>query len=184
MEVKNKKEEYVIILDIVNNGFSKNEIVQGIGEENFGLMELVPKKDAQLFLLERVYIGDDKRDKIQYVKKSLTYDDISENSKVEILSAIEQIVKSREEYFIKIINRIGAINIRSHGLELIHGIGKKYFKSLLDIRDEAYFESFEDIKKRCSFFQNPVESISKRILDEISNKDSIKIFTTYQNLKN
>ena len=180
MEVKNKKEEYVIILDIVNTGFSKNEIVQGIGEENFGLMELVPKKDAQLFLLERVYIGDDKRDKIQYVKKALTYDDISENSKVEILSAIEEIVKSREDYFIKIINKIGAINIRSHGLELIHGIGKKYFKSLLNIRDEAYFENFEDIKKRCSFFQNPVESISKRILDEISNKDSIKIFTIYQ----
>ena len=180
MERANKnniiKEEEAIVLDILSTGFSKNEVVQSLGCQNFVLLELIPKSNSNVSFLEKVYIGEEKRDKIQYVKRSISYEDLSDNSKTEILSAIEEIVKNREDEIVNIINRIGPINIRKHGLELINGVGKKNLKNLIEIREESKFLNFEDISKRCSFIQNPIESISKRILEEIKGEDLIKIF--------
>ena len=179
MERANKnniKEDEAIVLDILSTGFSKNEVVQSLGCQNFVLLELIPKSNSNVSFLEKVYIGEEKRDKIQYVKRSISYEDLSDNSKTEILSAIEEIVKNREDEIVNIINRIGPINIRKHGLELINGVGKKNLKNLIEIREESKFLNFEDISKRCSFIQNPIESISKRILEEIKGEDLIKIF--------
>ena len=179
MERANKnniKEDEAIVLDILSIGFSKNEVVQSLGCQNFVLLELIPKSNSNVSFLEKVYIGEEKRDKIQYVKRSISYEDLSDNSKTEILSAIEEIVKNREDEIVNIINRIGPINIRKHGLELINGVGKKNLKNLIEIREESKFLNFEDISKRCSFIQNPIESISKRILEEIKGEDLIKIF--------
>ena len=179
MERANKnniKEDEAIVLDILSIGFSKNEVVQSLGCQNFVLLELIPKSNSNVSFLEKVYIGEEKRDKIQYVKRSISYEDLSDNSKTELLSAIEEIVKNREDEIVNIINRIGPINIRKHGLELINGVGKKNLKNLIEIREDGKFSNFEDISKRCSFIQNPVESISKRILEEIKGEDLIKIF--------
>lgn len=172
------KEEYAIVLDVVpsQNSFKDDEIIQAIGTTNYTLLELVPKKGAIVSSGDRVYIGEGKRDEIQYIKRGLFPDKLSGGSKSEILFTIMDIVDEREEEYINFFNRSGPITIRKHSLELIPGIGKKHLKDLLNEREEKPFENFKDISCRCQFLPDPSKSISERILDEIEKKDDIKIF--------
>ena len=70
-------EDYAIILDYLPLGrpdderplYKREPIAFGIGERYFTLMELIPKKDVELKPYERVYIGKEKRDKIEYIKR-------------------------------------------------------------------------------------------------------------------
>ena len=68
-----KKEVNAIVLDVLMKGhvddprpqFKREPIVQAMGLEQFKLLELVPKALAIVELHDRVYIGDDERDKIE-----------------------------------------------------------------------------------------------------------------------
>jgi putative nucleotide binding protein len=173
---QNRYEENAIVLDVYTENFSSDKkFVMAIGINNFNLLELIPKFDTEIEILENVYIGEDKRDKIQYIKKSLNYDNLTENSKDELLDALKKIVKIREKEFINFLNFAGPISLKKHSLELISGIGKKYVTTLIDIRRDNFID-FEDVIKKCSFLTNPIEAISKRILEELENKDDLKFF--------
>lgn len=178
-ENKNK-EEYAIILDVVlnsNNSFKDEEIAQAIGTSTYTLLELVPKQGVILKTGQKVYLGEGKREEIQYIKRALYANKLSSSAKSELIFAIKEIVKDKEEEFIEFFNKIGPISIRKHALELIPGIGKKHLADLIYDRDSKPFESFEDIKKRCPFISDPITSIAKRILEEIEGKDDFKFFT-------
>ncbi len=172
------KEEFAIILDVVlesNSSFKDNEIAQAIGTSNFTLLELVPKPGVILRNGQKVYIGDGKRDEIQYIKRALYPDKLTGTSKSELLFTIMDIVNEKEEDFIRFFNLAGPITIRKHSLELIPGIGKKHLTDLLEERNKP-FESFENIKERCHFFSDPQKAIAERILIEIEGKDEVRLF--------
>ena len=61
-----QKEEYAIILDYLPYGYPLEgkmmPIAQAIGENNFTLLQLIPRKGMSLQLKERVYIGEGKRE--------------------------------------------------------------------------------------------------------------------------
>lgn len=174
-----KKEEWAIVLDVVfsnQNSFNSDEIAQAIGTTNYTLLELVPKTGVTLKSLQKVYIGDGKRDEIQYIKRSLFADKMSSGSKSELQFAIREIVVEREMEYVEFFNKAGPISLRMHSLELIPGIGKKHMKDLLNEREIKPFESFEDIKKRCTFFSDPIKAITQRIIDEIETSEDMKIF--------
>ena len=66
------REEYAIVLDVFSPSTFKDEvIVQVIGETLFTLLELVPKPGVQLKIGDRVYIGEGKRDEIQFIKRAI-----------------------------------------------------------------------------------------------------------------
>ena len=178
-----KKEEYAIILDVVlsnQNNFKNDEVAQAIGTTNYSLLELVPKQGIILKTGQKVYIGDGKRDEIQYIKRSLFVDKMSSSAKSELEFAIKDIVLEKEKEYVDFFNKAGPISLRMHSLELIPSIGKKHTRSLLDEREVKPFESFDNIKQRCTFFSDPVKSIVERIITEIETKDDIKIFVKKQ----
>ena len=180
-EIKEKgKEEYAIILDIVTdspNSFKNQEIAQAVGTNSYTLLELVPKQGVILRSGQKVYIGDGKRDEIQYIKRALFSSKLSPSSKSELIFAVTEVVCEKEKEFIQFFNSAGPITIRKHSLELISGIGKKHLHDLIYERDSKPFSSFEDIKKRCQFIPEPAKAIAQRIVNEIEGKDDFKFFT-------
>jgi putative nucleotide binding protein len=173
------KEEYAIVLDVVienQNSFKSLDIVQAIGTTNFTLLELVPKQGAVLKSGDKVYIGDGKREEIQYIKRAIWPDKLSSGANSELIFSIMDIIDEKEEEFVKFINTIGPVTIRQHALEGIPGVGKKHLKDILNEREEKPFESFEDIKKRCHFLSEPQKAFAERIIKEIEGKEDIKFF--------
>ena len=171
------KEEYAIVLDVFQpSNFKDETVVQAIGQTLFTLLELAPKPGVQLKIGDKVYIGDGKRDEIQFIKRAIWPDKLTIDAKDELSYVLVELVEDREEEFVKFFNNAGGITIRKHALELIPGIGKKYLKDLLNQRDEKFFESFEDIAQRCSFLSNPQKAISERILQEMNDQEDFKLF--------
>lgn len=174
------KEEYAIVLDIIMdspNSFKDTEIAQAVGTTFYTLLELVPKQGVILKNGQKVYIGDGKREEIQYIKRSLYPNKLSSGAKSELEFAVKEIVTDKEEDFVNFFNNAGPITIRKHSLELIPGIGKKHLHDLIYERDTKPFKSFEDIKERCHFIADPAKSIAQRIIDEVEGKDDFKFFT-------
>ena len=174
------KEEYAIVLDVIMdspNSFKDSEIAQALGTTNYTLLELVPKQGVILKNGQKVYIGDGKREEIQYIKRALYPNKLSSGAKSELEFAVKEIVLEKEKDFVNFFNKAGPITIRKHSLELIPGIGKKHLQDLIYERDTKPFESFDELKERCHFIADPAKAISQRIIDEIEGKDDFKFFT-------
>lgn len=173
------KEEYAIILDtIVNNNSSYNDVklVQAIGFNSYTLLELVLKKDIEVKIGQKVYIGDKKREEIQYIKKVINIDKLTSSANSELIFTIQDIIDEKENEFVNFFNNAGPISLRRHALEIIPGVGKKHLKDLLDKREEKVFENFKDISNRCSYLPDPQKSIANRILEEIKGDAELNFF--------
>ncbi len=174
------KEEYAIVLDVVldnQKSFKDDELAQAIGTTSFTLLELVPKQGVLLKSGDKVYIGDGKREEIQYIKKTIKPETLSGSAQSELNFVLQELVEDREEDFVKFFNNAGPITIRKHSLELIPGIGKKHLKDLLDQRDEKQFVDFKDLKERCSFLGEPQNAIANRIVKELEGEEDFRLFT-------
>jgi putative nucleotide binding protein len=100
-----EKEENAIILEYLPNGYPLEKkmmpIAQAIGENNLTLLELVPRRGISLEVGERVYIGEDKRDKIYYILGRLQREKITESAKRQLEEFIKKIVKEKQRHFWK-----------------------------------------------------------------------------------
>jgi len=166
-------ENYAYVLDFLPYGYpeenipihQRKPIAQGFGEKQFVLMEMVVKRDQSLDLAERVYIGKGKRDKIEYISRTLKYDELTPTAKTELLYVIKEAVKRNEKRFIDFINTCQPITTRLHTLQLLPGVGKTLMWKILEEREKKPFESFEDIEKR--IHRNLLNAIAKRIEEEL-----------------
>lgn len=182
---QSQKEEYAIILDFLPNGYPfdtgpsqrKMPIAQAMGEKSFTLLELAPKKEANLQPSQRVYIGEGKRDEIHHIIGRISLSRLTETAKGELEFIIKDLVQKNPQQFIEFFNKCGPINTRRHQLELLPGIGKKHMWEILEQRKEKPFESFEDIKNRIKLLPDPEKTVIKRILAELDEKDKYKVFT-------
>lgn len=70
-QTDSKKEEYATVLDYLPYGYPLEgkmiPMVQAIGKKNLTLLQIVPRRGMSFELKEDVYIGDGKRDKVQYI---------------------------------------------------------------------------------------------------------------------
>ena|SRR3989338_2569056 len=184
MEQRTTKEEYVIVLDFLPNGYPfsgragqiSTPIVQAVGKEHFILLELVPKKEAKLQPNEEVYIGEGKRDKIHHINGKLSPDKLTPTARAELEFVIAETVKKKEMKFIDFFNRAQPLSTRMHSIELIPGMGKKRMWEILEERKVKPFESFADFKKRVKLLPDPEKAIVKRILDEVLTEQKHYIF--------
>jgi putative nucleotide binding protein len=169
------KEEYLIALDFLPMGKATDKrpepTVQGIGETYFSLLEVVVKRDVQVKPKDRLYIGSGKRDVVEYIKRRITYDELTSLAKNILEEVVTEIVTRNESRFVAFFNMAGPLSPRMHSLELLPGLGKKHLFNILQERKKKPFESFEDIKKRVEMIPDPKKMIVKRILEEIQNKD-------------
>jgi putative nucleotide binding protein len=182
--VKGTKEEYVIILDFLPNGYPfdprpmhrKTAIAQSIGQSHFVLLELVPKKGVSLQPSEVVYIGEGKRDKIHHILGKLQLDKLTQTARGELDVVIHDLVKKNEARFVEFFNKSAPINTRRHQIELLPGIGKKHMWEIIEQRAIKPFGSFEDVKQRVKLMPDPEKTIIKRILMELNNEDKYRLF--------
>ena len=167
-------EEHAIVLDYLPQGhhddekpvYKREPVAYAIGEEFLTLIELVPRKGVGLLAHERVYIGKDERDKIEYIKKRVEYDDLTSAAKSELPYAVDEIVTKKEAQFVEFFNESQAISTRLHRLELLPGIGKKLMWELIKERKDQ-FTSFKDISERIKSLSDPKKLIINRILLEL-----------------
>jgi putative nucleotide binding protein len=174
------KEEYATILEYLPNGYPLERkmlpIAQALGEKDFTLLELVPRRGIALIIGEKVYIGEGKRDKISYIIGRLNKEKITESAKNQLQEEIKKIVKDSEKRFVEFFNKAEAINKRLHQIELIPGLGKKHMQEILKQREEKQFDSFEEMKKRMQNFPDPEKAIEKRIFQELTKMERYNLF--------
>jgi len=177
-------EEYAYVLDYLQFGRPAPDkprhlalpTVQVIGETYFTLLEAEIRSGTQVNLHERVYIGKDRREKINRIIGRIGYNDLTANAKAELLSVLEELIANQEQRFVAFFNNSQAITPRMHALELLPGIGKKSMWQIINARERKPFTSFKDIQDRTSV-GDPIKVIAKRILDELTGGEKYRIFS-------
>ena len=177
-------EEYAYVLDFLQYGRPVADksrhlalpTVQVVGETYFTLLEAEVRAGAPVNLHERVYIGKDRREKIDRIIGRIGYNDLTANAKAEVLSVLEELIANQEQRFVGFFNNSQAITPRMHALELLPGIGKKSMWQIINAREKKPFTNFNDIKERISV-GDPIKVIAKRILDELTGGEKYRIFS-------
>jgi putative nucleotide binding protein len=173
------KEESCIVLDFLPQGYADRRhpepVAQALGR-GFSLLELVPKEGLAVKPEEEVYIGNGPRDKIRYIKRSLSHSDLTNFAKNQLAQIINKLVVEEEKRFVEFFNKSGTVTPRMHQLELLPGLGKKHVQDVLEERRKKPFESFQEIVQRVRLFPDPVKAIAKRIMMELEGNEKYNIF--------
>jgi len=166
------REEHAIILDFLPYGYPLENrrlpIAQAIGKNNFTLLQLVPRREVKFEVGEEVYIGEGKRDKVQYILGRCPREKLTETAKIHLEEFISKAIREDEKRFVSFFNKAQPINTRLHQFELLPGFGKKHTSSILKAREEKEFESFDDLKSRVSNIPDPRKGVEKRIMEELT----------------
>ena len=174
------KEENAIILDFLPYGYVMEKkmmpIAQAIGANGFTLLQLVPRRGEKFEVGEVAYIGDGKRDKVQYILGRCPREKLTETAKIQLEEFIDKSIHEDEEKFVKFFNEAQAINTRLHQFELLPGFGKKHTSAILAAREEKPFESFVDIKARVHNMPDPAKAVEKRIMEELTEMQRHNLF--------
>lgn len=175
-----KKDDWVIVLDFLSHGHHGMErsqpVAQAVGEKYFSLLELIIRDSINPNPEEKIYIGEDKREKVKYIRGRIAVKDLTVAAKDELPIAVEKIVAARPQQFLDFFNKSGPISTRLHQIELLPGVGKKHLWAIIDERKQKLFKSFSELKKRVPLLPDPERMIVKRILDELENKDKYRLF--------
>ena len=175
-----RKDEWSIVLDFLSHGHYGMEraqpVAQVLGESYFSLLELIIRENINLKSQEKIYIGDDKREKVKYIRGRIDIKDLTVAAKEELPAAVEYIVTKKPEPFLNFFNKGGPITTRLHQIELLPGVGRRHLWAIIEERKKKPFESFNDLKKRVPLLPDPEQMIIKRIMAELENKDKYRIF--------
>lgn len=176
-------EEYAYVLDYLPYGRSSDKsrhlvvpTVQIMGEQHFTLLEAELKVGATVMVHERIYIGRERREKVDRIMSRISYDQLTANAKSEIVPLIEELVKGQEKRFVDFFNNSQPVTPRMHALELLPGIGKKSMWTVVNLREKKPFGSYKDIQDRTGLTDVP-KILSKRILEELSADSKYRLFT-------
>ncbi len=172
---KGRKDEWAYVLDYLPKGYPSSRdnkpVAQVIGTYHFTLLEVTPKPGVSLEIMEKIYIGEGKRDKIMTIVKRIPASKLTASAYAELPYAVEKIVEENEERFVEFINTSMPLTTKLHQLELLPGIGKKHMWEIVKERKRKPFESFEDVKSRLPNVPDIKKAIIKRILEEIEKPD-------------
>ena len=174
------KDDYVRVLDFLPHGKPSDRraepLAQVIGEKFFSLLEVVIKDGIKVKVGDRLYIGEDKRDNVKYIKGRIGYSELTSFAKGELEKTIAEFVNGDEKRFVNFFNKAPPVTTRLHTLELLPGIGKKHLWQIISERKKKPFESFKDLQDRVPMLPDPKKMIIRRIIDELEGKDKYKLF--------
>lgn len=174
------KEENAVILDFLPYGYPLEDkrmpLAQAIGTTGLTLLQLVPRRGEKFEVGEIAYIGDGKREKVQYILGRCPREKLTETAKIELEEFVAKAVKDDEEKYVKFFNEAQAINTRLHQFELLPGLGKKHTAAILEAREEKDFESFDDIRERVHNMPSPEKVVEKRIMEELTEIQRHNLF--------
>jgi len=176
------KDDFIIVLDFFPHGKAIDRraepLALGIGDKYFNLLELVIKDDITVKEKDRLYIGDEKRDQVKYIRGRARYEELTNFAKDMLEEIVTEIVSNNEKRFVDFFNKAGALTTRMHSLELLPGIGKKHLWSILAERKKKPFETFKELGERVDMMPDPKKMVIKRILEELEGKDRHRIFVS------
>jgi putative nucleotide binding protein len=178
------REEYAVVLDFLPHGYpldksagyKKTPIIQAIGQENFVLVELVPKKDIHVNSGDLVYIGSGKRDHIHHINGKLALAKLTNTAKGELEFVAKKLIAESPQKFVDFFNKSQPLSMRMHQLELLPGLGKKHMWEVVEERRAKPFESFVDIKARVKLLPNPESLVFRRIMKELEGDEKHHLF--------
>ena len=150
--------------------------VQIMGEQFFTLLEAELKIGATVLVHERIYIGRERREKVDRILTRISYDQLTANAKAEIVPLIAELVKSQEKRFVEFFNNSQPVTPRMHSLELLPGIGKKSMWQIVNVREKKPFTSYKDVQERTGLSDIP-KIVSKRVMEELSTESKYRLFT-------
>jgi len=175
------KDEYIKVLDFLEHGKSnerEERVSQGIGTENYNLLEVVMREGERPKGGEKLYIGEGERDEVEFIKARIEFDELTGNAKSELQYVLDAMIADSEEEFVKFFNQATPVTPRRHAFELLPGIGSKHMQKLLDEREKEDFKSFENINDRVPSMPDAKETIRKRIVQELKGEDvRTRLFT-------
>ncbi|MBI2597576.1 MAG: DUF655 domain-containing protein [Candidatus Diapherotrites archaeon] len=170
-----KAEEQAMVLDFLphgrSTGFKSEPVALVLGTDYFTLLEVIPKTGVELKVGETVLIGKDSRDKVEYIKRRVSFNELTSSAVSELENMVEKIVLQKEQQFVDFFNTSRPITLKRHQLELLSGLGKKHLFEILKVRESEPFKSFDDIKKKVHMMPDVVHMLVKRITEEISGED-------------
>ena len=176
-------EEYAHVLDYLPYGRSSDKsrhlvvpTVQIMGEQFFTLLEAELKVGATVVVEERIYIGRDRREKVDRIISRINYDQLTANAKAEIVPLIDGLVKKQDKRFVDFFNNSQPVTPRMHSLEQLPGIGKKSMWTIINAREKKPFTSYKEIQDRTGL-TDVQKIITKRILEELSSETKYRLFT-------
>jgi putative nucleotide binding protein len=176
-------EEYAYVLDFLPYGRSSDKSrhlvvpsVQIMGEQHFTLLEAELKVGATVVVPERIYIGRDRREKVDRILSRISYDQLTANAKSEVTPLIDELVKKQEKRFVDFFNNSQPVTPRMHSLELLPGIGKKSMWTIVNTRERKPFTGYKDIEERTGL-TDVQRTLAKRIFEELSTESKYRIFT-------
>ncbi len=176
-------EEHAYVLDYLPYGRSSDRsrhlvvpTVQIMGEQHFTLLEAELKVGATVVVPERIYIGRERREKIDRIISRISYEQLTANAKAEVGPLINELVKKQEKRFVDFFNNSQPVTPRMHSLELLPGIGKKSMWSIVNTREKKPFTSYKDIEEKTSL-TDVQKMLAKRIFEELSTESKYRLFT-------
>lgn len=175
------KDEYIKVLDFLEHGRSGGRdepLVQGIGTENFNLLEVVVRENKRPKGGQELYIGEGDREVVKYIKDRIGYEELSATAKNELEYVLQAMVSDREDEFVEFFNTATPVTPRRHAFQLLPGIGKKHMQRLLDEREKEEFDSFEDINERVDGLPEIDEVVVERIEQELKGDTNHKLLTS------
>ena len=174
------KDEYAIVLDFLPHGKASDRraepLAQAIGEKFLNLLEVIVRENTTLKLGDKIYIGDEKRDQVKYIRGRIKYDELTNFAKNELENLIVDFINKDEKRFVNFFNVAGPITTRLHSLELLPGIGKKHLWDLINERKKKPFESFQELQSRVKMLPDPKRIVIRRIITELEEKDRYRLF--------
>ena len=170
-------EDFARILDHLPQGhperptYVRDPISFALGEDEFKLFELTPREGVALLAGDQVYIGKetDRREKIQHVKRRVSFEELTTAAQKELPRLIQEIVEEKQDRFVRFFNEAEAITTRFHMLELLPGLGKKTMWAILEERKKGEYSSFEDLATRVPLLHHPDKLVAKRVELEVSD---------------
>lgn len=176
-------EEYAYVLDYLPYGRSSEKsrhlvvpTVQIMGEQHFTLLEAELKVGASVIVHERIYIGRERREKVDRIMSRISHEQLTANAKAELVPIVEEMVKAQETRFVEFFNKSQPVTPRMHALELLPGIGKKSMWSIVNLRERKPFANYKDIQTRTGLTDIP-KILSKRVMEELSTETKYRLFT-------
>lgn len=176
-------EEYAYILDYLPHGRTSERsrhlavpTVQIMGEQHFTLLEAELKVGATVVVHERIYIGRERREKVDRIISRISYEQLTANAKAELVPLVEALVKTHEKRFVDFFNNSQPVTPRMHSLELLPGIGKKSMWTIVNLREKKPFTAYKDIQERTGL-ADIARILSKRVMEELSAESKYRLFT-------
>ncbi len=174
------KDDYIIVLDFLPHGKPNDRkaepMVQGIGDKFFNLLEIAIKDGVVVKPKDRIYVGEDKRDQVKYIKGRVGYGELTNYAKNMVEETVSEIISKDEKRFMDFFNKSGSVTTRMHTLELLPGIGKKHMWEILKVRKSKPFETFKELQERVPMLPDPKKMVIKRVIEELEEKDRYRLF--------